>query len=181
MSLSYPTIWKEQICCIEQGRKDKRWRNNNWRDSCFRAGRETSTVTVPATPNGVLATEVKNNLMRWRQPEGTRTKVIEDGGKSVKCGLVSSNAYPRQSCYRNDCLLCIQKDDGGETTRCELNSVGYEVECSRCVEKYAYIGETSKTGYTRINQHWGDYRSAAAAKIPPQPVDTGLGTQRSKN
>ena len=47
---------------------------------------QRSTLTVPATSGGSLATEVKNNLSRGRQPDGTQTRVIEDGGVCARVG-----------------------------------------------------------------------------------------------
>ena len=48
-----------------------------------------------------------------------------------------------------------------------MNNVGYEGRCLRCSENAVYVGETSKTAYTRIKQHFSNYRAAAAAKLPP--------------
>ena len=142
------------------------------RDTWFRAGGATSTLTVPATPDGILADEIRKNLCKGRQPQGTQTRVIEDGGRCSTAGLIRTNQFPREMCRRVDCLLCVQKDGDGENSRCESSNVGYEGECYRCTERHAYIGETSRTAFTRIKEHWGDYRAAAAAKIPPQPADS---------
>ena len=57
-------------------------------------------------------------------------------------------------------------------TKCESSNVGYEGECNRCAERHAYIGETSRTAFTRAKEHWGNYRAAAAAKIQPLPAGT---------
>ena len=145
------------------------------RDTWFREGGATSTLTVPATP------EVKNNLNRGRQPDGTQTRVIEDGGVCARVGLVQTNQFPRDECQRKDCLLCVQKGGNEGNTRCESSNVGYEGECNRCAERHAYIGETSRTAFTRAKEHWGDYRAAAAAKLPPLPTDnSGRGADGRK-
>ena len=60
---------------------------SNLRDTWFRSGGYTSTLTVPATPDGVLAERVRESLDKSRQTTGTKTKVLEDGGQSTKCGL----------------------------------------------------------------------------------------------
>ena len=56
----------------------------------------TSTLTVPVTPDGKLAESVRKNLMRSRQPPGTKVKVVEDGGISSKSGIVKSNQWNRK-------------------------------------------------------------------------------------
>ena len=52
-------------------------------------------------------------------------------------------------------------------------NVGYQAECSRCEEPFAYIGETSRTSYTRFREHFSNYRSAARAKLPALPQANG--------
>ena len=139
----------------------------NEKDTWFRTGGYTSTLTVPVTPGGVLADQVRRNMEKGRQPEGTRVKVLEDGGSSARTGLVKPNQFPRKLCQREDCVLCCQKAGKPGKTMCDLNNVGYEGRCLRCSENAVYVGETSKTAYTRIKQHFSNYRAAAAAKLPP--------------
>ena len=45
----------------------------------------------------------------------------------------------------------------------------YERHCGRCQDRVVYIGETSKPAYTRIKQHYNNYRAAAAAKLAALP------------
>ena len=55
-------------------------------------------------------------------------------------------------------------------------------ECTRCpARSFAYIGESSKTAYTRMCQHMGSYRAASAAELPalPQHVDDPLTRPRA--
>ena len=150
------------------------------RDTWFRTGGFTSTLTVPVTPDGALADKVKKNLDKGRQPLGTRIKVLEDGGISAQQGAVKSNPFPRQECARPDCLLCFQKDGEDVGMSCEKCNVGYEAECSRCPARFAYIGETSRTAYTRLKEHLGAYRAAAAAKVPAMP-NHGAGLRLNRN
>ena len=114
------------------------------KDTWFRVGGFSSTLTVPATPNGLLAEQVRKNLQKGRQPENTKTKVIEDGGRSVRGGVILSNQFPRLECRRDKCLLCIGEGGEGRSLKCDWENAGYEGECTRCPEgSYAYIGETS--------------------------------------
>ena len=148
--------WKEQT------------KASSLKDTWFRSGGYTSTLTVPATPDGLLAKQVRKKLDKERQPAGTKVKVLEDGGRGARRGLVRSNQFPREKCQRLDCQLCFQAD--GKRSMCEKENVGYEGECTRCPPRTnAYIGETSMTGYTRLSQHLAAYRAAAAAREPAQP------------
>ena len=144
------------------------------RDTWFRSGGFTSTLTVPATPNGLLAEIVRKNLDKGRQPVGTKTKVIEDGGVGASCGIVKSNTFPRDKCERWDCVLCLQKDGEKVGLECDKNNIGYEGKCRRCPTQFAYIGETSRTGYTRLREHLADYRSAARDRLPAQLQQGGV-------
>ena len=66
-------------------------------------------------------------------------------------------------------------DNNNTRTLCDKSNIGYEGECLRCVDTVCkYEGETSRTGFTRMHEHMSDYRSAAAANLPPQP--NGFGT-----
>ena len=66
---------------------------NSLKDTWFRVRGYTSTLTVPATPNGVLAEKVRNKLEKGRQPANTKTKVVEDGGRSVRGELFSQTNF----------------------------------------------------------------------------------------
>ena len=78
-------------------------------DTWFRKGGYTSTLTVPPTPGGRLASSIEGNLGKGRQPPGTKTKVIEGNGLSSCLGLTKNNQFPREECdesRRNTGLKC---------------------------------------------------------------------------
>ena len=159
--------------------------SSSQKDTWFRKDGFTSTLTVPATPNSSLAEMVRQNLNKSRQPEGTRTKVIEDGGKDTKAGLVKSNQFPRVRCDRDQCILCIQQHEQKQI-QCDKGNVGYEYTCTRCPTKSVYVGESSRTVFTRIGEHMADYRAAAYARLPPQldvvpPVGAGFQKKKVKS
>ena len=164
-------------------RMQQKKQNEVWsgKDTWFRKGGYSSTLTVPPTPGGQLAEVVRSNLERGRQPKGTKTKVIEGGGVATRTGLTASNQFPRDVCNRKDCGLCVPAGDRGgdrNSTRCDKESVGYEGICPRCPEKYKYVGETSRTAYTRVKEHQGDYRAASKAKLPALTEDEQFGTRK---
>ena len=142
---------------------------SNW----FRGGKDrtTSTTTVPATPGGVLADQIRNTLAGCPAPGRCRTKVLQGGGVSVKRTLVRTNPFPRVSCGREDCLMDKYGQSGCKEA-CYRESVGYCATCTRCTEHqltqgktredlvdHSYTGETARSIYTRSKQHLSDYRS----------------------
>ena len=94
------------------------------KDTWFRKDGYTSTLTVPATPDSYLAKLVKDSLKKGRQPEGTKTKVIEDGGVCTKAGIVKSNQFPRSKCHREECMVCIQQDGRVKQVQCDKGNIG---------------------------------------------------------
>ena len=145
----------------------------NLRDTWFRKGGYTSTLMVPATPDGILAEKIRKNLENVRQPKGTKIKVLEDGGVSIQLGAVKPNPFPKEGCDRADCLICFHRDGKESGMKCYLSNVGYESVCTKCDEPFAYIGETSRTAYSRFREHLGNYKSAAKAKLPALPQANG--------
>ena len=92
--------------------------------------------------------------------------MIEDGGVCTKAGIVKSNQFPRSKCHREECMVCIQQDGRVKQVQCDKGNIGYEFDCSRCPIKAVYVGESSRTAFTRLKEHLGDYKSAAAAMLP---------------
>ena len=86
-------------------------RNNTW----FRRGGYTSTLTLPPSPGGKLASIIEENLNKGRQPKGTKTKIVEGNGLSSSLGLVRSNQFPRVQCQRQDCHMCVQNNNNKGT------------------------------------------------------------------
>ena len=126
---------------------------------------------MPVTPNGMLAESIRENLKKSRQPTGTKTLVMEDGRIGEQRGLTKSNQFTGNKCEHSDCLLCLQGEKQGGGTKCDRSNVGYDYEglCTRCPEVHAYMGETSRTAYTRFSEHLRNYRAAAAARLSPGP------------
>ena len=94
-------------------------------------------------------------------------------------GLSRNNPFPRASCGRSKCPLVSQGLDCGE--KCYSESIIYQSTCNRCINEQIdggiaepveslYVGETSRTLFTRTQQHIHDYRKAAS--LPPMdPMD----------
>jgi hypothetical protein len=68
------------------------------KETWFRAEEATSTLTVPSSPDGLLAEKVRKNILQGRQLCGTKTKEVENGGKSSNGVLIKSNQFPKDEC-----------------------------------------------------------------------------------
>ena len=125
-----------------------------------------NTLVLPATVGGVLGNNVKKKqllkqIRRGGAPYGFKTMIREDGGKSIKGDLVRTNPFPVDNCSRRGCLVCSSDKGRG---RCWKSNCVYQIVCNRspCNQdhnvKQSYIGETSRTAFTRGNQHIILYR-----------------------
>ena len=120
-----------------------------------------------------MVDRVRQNLAKGRQPTGTKTKFVDEGGLCTKNVLTKSNQFPRDECGRNEHVLCLQREVDKPSVLCVKRNVGYEGKCSRCATKHAYIGESSRTAYTSIKEHLTGYRADSAAKLPPLDNNSG--------
>ena len=140
------------------------------KDDWFKKGGFTNCLTIPTTPGGRLAALVRETLEKCPAPGSTRTRVVERGGRSIRSQLVRSNPFPRKTCGREKCPLTWQKR--GCQDKCFREQVGYSGHCQTCrnsqlqqgvplekVEDRVYQGETSRSLFTRGNQHRDDYHS----------------------
>ena len=100
-------------------------------------------IFVPATPGSQL----KNRYMREIKEAGFKIKVVEQSGVTLKRVLQRSDTFREKQCNNFDCLVC---STGGKGS-CRSTGVTYELVCQVCHHKY--IGETSRTVYTRGKEH----------------------------
>ena len=98
-----------------------------------------------------------------------RTKVIEDGGLSLRRALVKSDPSGLIRCMRSWCKICtIEEISGtrleGIKVSCYSNNIAYEFRCMRepCWDGQnstsIYEGESAKNGAVRFGQHLDLYR-----------------------
>ena len=131
------------------------------------------------SPGGSLAARVNKSLEKCPAPGKTKAKVVERGGRSVRSDLVRNNPFPRKSCGRRGCPLKWQQ--GGCQDRCYKEQIGSAGHCRRCrdhqlqsgvpkdkVEDRVYHGESSRTLYTRAQQHRDDYVSNYSSNGEPK-------------
>ena len=137
----------------------------------FRKGGATGVLKVPNTPQQSLKEKVERVLENVPGPKDQNLKVIEKPGLSVRRVLCKNNPLPRADCQRRSCPLRDQAN--GCREKCQTESVGYIARCKRCWEvgedrvKKVYVGESSRSVYTRANGHYTDLKSK---------IKTGKGT-----
>ena len=152
-------MYRSKLERAEKVKADK----SNW----FRAEGATATITIPATRNSELAKNIREKLI-GTGPRGTQVKVIEKPGPLIMSHLSRNNPFQRSSCGRPRCPLILGESKCNED--CYREGVIYSATCNRCYQTKidagldpkprVYIGETSRTLYTRAQQHLQDYRKA---------------------
>ena len=120
-------------------------------------------LMVPATVKGKLTEQISKVIRNSDAPGGYRTLLLEDGGTSVQRDLVKSNPFQEKSCSRKGCLVCRNSEGRGS---CWASNQVYEITCNRApcsvddgAPKPKYVGETSRTPYTRGKGHLALYKS----------------------
>ena len=69
----------------------------------MRKGGFTTVINISATKDNKLGLAVEEALTNCPAPTGTRTKVQQRPGRSVREALVKGNPFPRPSCERKYC------------------------------------------------------------------------------
>ena len=128
----------------------------------FRKTGATATLTVPHTPNSELSRMLRMKIM-GTGPKGTSVLVLERPGATIMSGIAKNNPFPRNTCGRATCPFGPQ--DCRE--KCYKENITYQAVCERCriqpeeerernPRLPTYIGETSRTLFTRYQQHVAD-------------------------
>ena len=115
----------------------------------------------------LLAKDIRQALI-GTGPKGTKVKVIERPGPKLMSELAKNNPFLRKNCDRENCpyvtkgMFCNEK--------CYKEGIIYKASCDRCYQhdvetnrepiQKIYLGESSRTLYTRSLQHIEDYRKA---------------------
>ena len=73
--------------------------------------------------------------------------MVEKAGVAIKKLLQRSDPFKSRKCEREDCPV---RREGGRGP-CDRQSVTYEMKCAECGD--IYIGETSRSAYTRGKEH----------------------------
>ena len=97
-------------------------------------------------------------------PRGTRVLVLEQTGNKIMTGISKNNLFPIDDCKRPNCP--------GVNDACYKEGIVYQAICARChftqleagtaePKDYIYLGESSRTLYTRDSKHIKDNKKAS--------------------
>ena len=131
---------KEQY---NERRKIKDEKKNKWYDKTKYDG----VLYVDVTENSEMLNEMKKACKRNK----LKIKVVEKMQNTVKQELQRSNPFKVKKCGRDDCILC-EKD---MNVNCRTRGCVYEILCVECSKKY--IGQTGRSIFERINEHFIDW------------------------
>ena len=109
-----------------------------------------------------LKKRVEKAIRMTDWPRSYKQLVMGDGGRTMASQLVKSNPFPRANCGRIRCGMCAA---GGRNGKCWKSNIVYKIQCNRlpCVGGHneepvpTYIGESSRTTYTRGLEHQDAY------------------------
>ena len=66
------------------------------------------------------------------------------------------NESVKKKCGRTDCKMC----EIGCKTDCCIRGIVYELLCVPCKKKILYRGQSGRSGYERINEHFDDWKES---------------------
>ena len=121
----------------------------------------TATLMVPWTRNSDLAKKLREVVMSSQGPRGTSVKIVEKPGLAVMSMIRGKKKFRRLSCGRLKCPLVAS--GSGCLDNCYQEGIIYTGTCKLCTDdnkKSIYIGESSRTLYTRVGQHINDFKRA---------------------
>ena len=117
---------------------------------------------VPRTPNGELATLLREAEQDIAKLTGDRIKIVEKSGKMIKSNLQKSNPWSGENCRRSECLVCKDKiESNGDCRKRNILYQTFCLECKKMGKDSLYIGESSRSGYERGSEHQYDHRTEA--------------------
>ena len=119
---------------------------NKKKSAWYDQSKYDGTLFVDVTENS----EMMHEVQRVCKKNKMKVKVIEKMRNTVKTEIQRSNPFKTRNCGRNDCVLCKL----GMNIECRTRGCVYEIECTDCTRKYR--GQTGRSIYERINEHFKD-------------------------
>ena len=95
-----------------------------------------------------------------------RVKTVEKPGTKLQDQLTNSDPWGGEKCGRRACGICSQEEVDSKPN-CKTRSIVYSNTCLSCKnegKKVQYIGESSRSGMERLQNHKQDYRGKDAEK-----------------
>ena len=89
-----------------------------------------------------------------------KIKVVEQSGTTLKAMLQRSDPFKQRRCVNADCMPSLTDWQEGS---CRSTGVTYELVRQACKSKY--VGETSRSAYTRGREHFHALERGARGKL----------------
>ena len=121
----------------------------------------TTTITIPTSPGGLLAKQLRSVLASCPAPGACRKKNQEGGGVAVQRQVVKSNPFPRKSCGRSDCLLDLSAK--GCREKRFLEGIRYCGTCARCRTQQEHSQRTLPTQARQQGQYSPEQSNTSSA------------------
>ena len=160
----------EKMCKVEDEGGRPMYRSREWHESARRMEKERKlvswhqtekdTVSAPLILDptaGGLTSKIKLLCQKFEKTSGFRILVKERAGDAVRQDA-RSEPLRNRSCGREDCLCC----SSGKPGSCEVNSVGYRIQCRTCQRagrNAIYEGESGRNAYSRGLEHQQDLQN----------------------
>ena len=135
--------------------RDNIIKNKNNKKSWYNDSKYDGVLFVDVTRNSELKKRVENACRRNK----LKIKVVEKLGSTVKSELQRSNPFKATKCGREDCTLCELNMD----INCRIRGCVYKILCTECNK--CYIGQTCRSMYDRINEHYEDWNEKKERSI----------------
>ena len=126
--------------------ENKKGKKLDW----FKKKGEETVIFIPATPRSELKKQLEEEVKKSK----VKVKIVERAGKTLKNILQRSDPFKKKQCDKKEtCMVC----SSGRKGPCRRDGVTYEIRCEEC--KGIYVGETSRNGYTRGEEHMTAFRN----------------------
>ena len=119
----------------------------------------TAVLFVPRTPEGELATRLREAERELQKFCKSKIRIVEETGDTAKSLVHKANQWAGEDCLREDCLICRSGEHQGD---CRRRNIVYQTSCNECKEKgrdTLYLGESARTGYERGVEHLRDAKT----------------------
>jgi hypothetical protein len=141
--------WHEASRRLEKERKRENWHQGD-------KDQPSAPLIIDPTA-GSLTAKLKVVCQKFENTSGFRVLVKERAGDALRQDSKSEPLRTR-SCGREDCLC----RNSGKPGNCEVNSVGYRIQCKACQKDgliSIYEGESGRNAYSRGLEHQQNLRS----------------------
>ena len=150
--LNRPPNYKEVERRVQKKLKKKNWGTKN---------NTIAPIIIPSTPNSELLRRMRDVMSKSNSKY--KFTIVEKGGRTLQSTLIDTNPTASGKCGRSKlkkskddplipCIMCREGSVG-----CDKQNINYQFRCMVDGCKGVYIGETSKSGFTRGNQHQAKY------------------------